>query len=135
MSKYLWPIATLTVVLLAGVALLLWPFALGMAHGPWSKAVYSDVWSGVGVVVIALLGLGSWLMALRQEMRKRGLIQAIETKSASRPKAVSQSSPAPGAVSDSGADLDSLLKPLAESVLRDLTRQLQNKEERRREGV
>jgi hypothetical protein len=73
-------------------------------------------------------------MALRQEMRKRGLIQAIETKSASRPKAVSQSS-APGAVSDSATDLDSLLKPLAESVLRDLTRQLQNKEERRREGV
>ena len=134
MSKYLWPIATLAIVLLAGIAVLLWPFALGMTHGTWSKAGYTDFWSGVGVVVIALLGLGSWLGALRREMRKCGLIQATEKKPASRPKPVAQLS-APGVTTDSGTDLDTLLKPLAESVLRDLTRQLQNKDERRREGV
>lgn len=120
MTKYLWPVATSTLVALLGAALMIWPFAAHTNAGGWTHATTTDFWTGVGVVVIGVLMLLGWYGGLKQEMMARGLITVPEPEPEAAPTA-----PAPA-----GEDLDRLLRPLAESVLRDLTQQLAAKDGR-----
>ncbi|HBQ95887.1 MAG: hypothetical protein M1294_11325 [Firmicutes bacterium] len=136
MYKYLWPIVTGGLALLAEVMLMILPFAMHVNHGgAWRTATYLDFWSGIGMIVITLIMTGAWLWALRAELIRRGII--------SRPEPAASRKPAPGQGSASfeesrgrsDAEWDELLRPLAEAVLLDLSEQLNHKESRQREEV
>lgn len=113
-TKYVWPLVASALVALLGAALMLWPFALHTNTGGWTHATTSGFWSGLGVAAIGLLAFAAWYGALRKELVQRELIAwPSDTKPAQATLAESPSD-----------DLDRLLRPLAESVLRDLTEQL-----------
>lgn len=127
-TKYVWPMATSAVVVVAGMALLIWPFALHTNVGGWTHATMSDFWSGIGLVVLGLISLMAWYGGLRKELVSLGV---MEEKS----KAVDASRPEEFSVPRGNDDnLDQLLRPLAETVLRDLTEQLAAKEGHRSGG-
>jgi hypothetical protein len=126
-SKYVWPLVTSLFVALFGAALLIWPFAIHTNTGGWTHATTTDFWSGVGIAVIGLIGATAWFSGLRQELMARGLVAA-------KPR---NADPAPAPqqpVGNPEADLDRLLRPLAETVLRDLTQQLATKNNRGNSG-
>lgn len=122
MTKYLWPLAMAVITVLAGVALLLLPFALHANAGGWNPASTTDLWSGIGLIVIGLITFFAWYKGLRETLIEQGLIKI------QRPDAIGAESRAPSSAADSSVELDRLLRPLAESVLRDLTAQLAAKE-------
>lgn len=126
-TKYLWPLATSVVVMLLGVLLLLWPFAVHTNVSGWTDATTTEFWTGIGVAVVGLIMLWGWYGGLRKELLEIGIIRP-------RPKpqrAPEEPTATPEAPHD---DLDRLLRPLAETVLRDLTEQLQQKEANRGGG-
>jgi hypothetical protein len=136
MYKYLWPIVTSGLILLAAVILMILPFAMHVNFGAtWRTATYTDFWSGIGLIVLTLIMAGSWLWALRLELVRRGIIRIPERVSAQdKPSSGTDSS-----LSDShprnDSEWDDLLRPLAEAVLLDLSEQLNHKESRHREEV
>jgi len=130
-TKYVWPLATSALVVLFGVALLIWPFALHTNVGGWTDATTSDFWSGLGVIVVGLLMLLGWLGGLQQELIRAGVIEVRRREPVAAPAAPPQGGmPQYGAPSAANSDLDQLLRPLAETVLRDLSAQLAAKEGR-----
>ena len=133
MYKYLWPIVTSGLALLAGVMVMILPFAMHVnLGGAWHTATYTDFWSGIGLIVVTLIMAGTWLWALRAELIRRGVIRLPKTapkKSASQ----TDSSPSPESHPRSDAEWDELLRPLAEAVLLDLSDQLNRKESGHRE--
>lgn len=122
-SKYVWPLVASLFMALFGAALLIWPFAIHTNTGGWTRATTTDFWSGVGIAVIGLISAFAWLSGLRQDLVARGLITV-------RPRNPIPSPQPQQPVTDSEADLDRLLRPLAETVLRDLTQQLASKDNR-----
>ncbi|MCY0877665.1 MAG: hypothetical protein OWU84_01790 [Firmicutes bacterium] len=131
-TKYVWPLATAALVVLAGVALLIWPFALHTNVGGWTSATTSDFWSGLGVIVVGLLMVMGWLTGLQQELVRAGVIEVRRREPATvPPQASAPQAGMPGyGTPSANADLDQLLRPLAETVLRDLSAQLAAKEGR-----
>ncbi|NMP23297.1 hypothetical protein [Sulfobacillus harzensis] len=123
MTKYVWPLATSALVTLMGFALLVLPFALHTNAGGWTHTTDTLFWSGIGVAVIGLLSLWGWLGGLRKEMVDRGLVKA---------PAPTQQEETPAA--PPADNLDAMLRPLAETVLRDLTAQLAAKNEAAHRG-
>ncbi len=129
LTKYVWPLITSVLVLLFGVALLVWPFALHTNQGGWSAGTTSDFWSGLGIIIIGILtGLG-WYTALQQEMVRRGIIE-IRREQPPSPPEPKKPAPSPGKPDD----MDIVVRQLAETVLRDLSTQLETKDRRRGGG-
>ncbi|PSR22877.1 MAG: hypothetical protein C7B45_05265 [Sulfobacillus acidophilus] len=126
-SKYVWPLVTSLFIALLGAALLIWPFAIHTNTGGWTHATTADFWSGVGIAVIGLISAATWFSGLRQDLIAQGLVAVKQRQSV--PAGESQQP-----VGQSDADLDRLLRPLAETVLQDLTRQLANKGNRSNGG-
>ncbi|MCL5116924.1 MAG: hypothetical protein M1272_07225 [Firmicutes bacterium] len=120
-TKYVWPLASSALVVLFGAALLIWPFAVHTNVGGWTHATTTDFWSGVGTIVIGLLMFLGWYGGLKHELVQRGIVEVRRVEEPPTP---------PAAVAAPSEDLDRLLRPLAESVLRDLTEQLAAKEGR-----
>lgn len=116
MSKYLWPITTLGLVLLMGVALLAAPFGLHFfAHGHhWNRATYWTFWTGAGVIVVAAIGLYGWTSGVGEEARR---ILPPKEEAASPSKDAPSETPAP-------MNGDEALQQLARAVLRDLNQRL-----------
>lgn len=112
MTKYVWPLATSGWVTLLGVALLILPFALHTNVHGWTDTTSTLFWSGVGVAVVGLLGVWGWFSGLRDEMVARGLVEKRAPSDDERPAA------------QPADDLDAMLRPLAETILRDLTTQM-----------
>ena len=127
-TKYLWPLVTSLFVVLFGVALLIWPFALHTNVRGWTPGTTSDFWTGLGVIVVGLLMAVGWYSHLRRELISRGIIHQHKPKP-QEPAYVRQ--PAAPATND---DLDEKLRILAESVLNDLNAQLESKDRRRGGG-
>jgi hypothetical protein len=119
MSKYLWPVTTTGLVLLMGVGLMMAPFGLHLRApgGGWNSATYSMFWSGIGVLVVALVGLYAWVSGIGEE------VQALLPKPAAAP------APEAPAVRERSAptsdDPDQVLQQLARAVLRDLNQRLE----------
>ncbi|MCL4495660.1 MAG: hypothetical protein M1294_12700 [Firmicutes bacterium] len=126
-TKYLWPLVTSLFIVLFGVTLLIWPFALHTNVGGWTRGTTSDFWTGLGVIVIGLLMVAAWYSALRNELIDRGIIE-VRKPEPQAPAPIRQPSPGPRA---SQEDLDEKLRVLAETVLRDLNAQLESKDRRR----
>lgn len=103
-------IAALTgsvIAALAGGWLILSPFALGYrpAHGPWDHATEVDVWSGVGLVAVALVALVATLLAATADLRARGALPARSARATSRHarSRASQDTEGPGDASEAGS--------------------------------
>ncbi len=123
MTKYVWPLATSALVTLMGFALMVLPFALHTNAGGWTHTTDTLFWSGVGVVVLGLLAIWGWFSGLSEEMRAQGLIKTPQpAKREETPAAPPED------------NLDAMLRPLAETVLRDLTAQLAAKNEAAHRG-
>ena len=120
MTKYLWALASSALVVLLGASLIVWPFLVHTNLHGWNHATTTEFWSGVGVAVVGLLMLAGWYGGLRAALMELGII-APRTSNAPEPV---QAAPA-----SADEDLDRLLRPLAETVLRDLTEQLAAKDQ------
>lgn len=117
MTKYLWPVTTSGLVLLMGVGLLMAPFGLHFyPHGQsWNHATYWTFWSGVGVIVFALVGIYGWVSGIGDEVRS--LMPAAEAPEPA-PESREREAPVPAASGDEA------LQQLARAVLRDLNQRL-----------
>jgi len=125
MTKYVWPLAFSFMIVLLGGGLMLWPFArLPVPQGAWGALRLTDFWTGVGIVVVGFGTAWAWWSALVTDMIRQGY-------------RVRRSNPEVGAQPDPIApadDWEQWLRPLAESVLRDLEQQLAQKEAAQAKG-
>jgi hypothetical protein len=78
MSKRIMTVVASLVAALVGSWLILAPFALGYFHvgAAWNRPTEVDFWTGVGVVVAALVALAASLSSIRTELRIRGALPA-----------------------------------------------------------
>ncbi len=120
MTKYLWALASSALVVLLGACLIVWPFLVHTNVHGWTHATTTEFWSGVGLAAIGLLTGAGWYGGVKTAMVDMGII-AGRTPHTPEPA----QSAAPSAPEE---DLDRLLRPLAETVLRDLSAQLAAKE-------
>jgi hypothetical protein len=123
---YVWPLATSLIIAILGGALMVWPWAAHAVHGHWTRAASVDFYSGLGITVTGLLGLAGWYGGLRRDLLQQGVLTVRRAAPPPEPAA------APAAAPED--DLDRLLRPLAETVLRDLSEQLAAKEGRHSGG-
>ena len=121
MTKHLFGITVAFLTLLAGIWLVVAPFALAYqpAGADWADPTYVDVWTGVVLAVVSLAGGAAHTGNLIGELRRRGVVAPKRT--------AWQAQPAP---QPSQASLERMLAPLAAAMLKDLqkgedTQQLQ----------
>ncbi len=142
MSKPIVTVVASLAAALVGGWLMLAPFALGYRHAgtAWNHPTEVDFWTGVGVVVLALVALAASLASIRTELRVRGALpqplrraERQERKAAARAaKAAAlagqagagtgQGAPGggPGGGPPTSAELRELLAPLVVALLSDL---------------
>ena len=110
--------------LLTGLWLILAPFALGIQPEDvdWKDETFTDVWSGIGLAVVGLIGVIIFAAALIQHLAERGLLQPRPARTDAAPAAVSPAESATQAGANHSADLDQLLSPLVAALARDLER-------------
>jgi hypothetical protein len=112
-----------SLVLLTGLWLILAPFALGIQPEDvaWKDETLTDVWSGIGLGALGLIGVITFAAALVQCLREGGLIarQNARSPADSGARASTPESAPPPAPS---SDLDRLLAPLIEALTSDLAR-------------
>lgn len=99
---------------IAGVAggwLVLSPWALGdQGGGDWTTVTRSEVGAGLGLIVLALIGIGLVVMEIVGWMRASGLVR----ERAPRSQAASQAT---------SAEMEKALLDLAQSLARDMQRE------------
>ncbi len=102
----------------AGLWLMIAPFALGgqPEDADWTNATQSEFFTGLGVAVVGLIGAIAFVLAIREELVLRGLVEPKPRKAEPEPEPVPV--PAPQA---SSAELASLLAPLVEALREDLS--------------
>lgn len=128
MTQRLAGAVTSCLAMLAGLWLILAPFALGTqpANTDWKNETFTDVWSGIGLGTLGLIGVIIFTTALLQHLAQRGLIsprtdrrQATTASTSDQPEpehATASAAPSPS------SDLDKLIAPLVESLTTDLAR-------------
>lgn len=119
-------------VLLAGLWLILAPFALGIqpSNADWVDQTFTDVWSGIGLGVVGLIAAVAFIAALIQHLAERGLITPrTPRREAPAAPAASAAVPAEGAPEAPSGDLDKLLAPLVAALAHDLEREHQHEHE------
>lgn len=106
--------------LLAGLWLILAPFALGIqpSDADWKDETLTDVWSGVGLGALGLIGLIAFAAALVRYVRQQGLVAPRRTA------APAEAPPTAAAPADQAppSELDQLLAPLIAALTDDLNR-------------
>lgn len=64
-----------SVITMIGVFLGLSPWFAGLNHGgPWSLATKTDFWSGLGLVVVGLVGIGLYQRGIVRELQAAGVL-------------------------------------------------------------
>lgn len=106
--------------LLAGLWLILAPFALGIqpSGADWKDETLTDVWSGIGLGALGLIGLVAFAGALARYVREQGLVAPRRTA----PPAEAPAPPAAPTGPAPTSDLDQLLAPLITALTDDLNR-------------
>ncbi|MFI7454706.1 hypothetical protein ACIBQX_45040 [Nonomuraea sp. NPDC049714] len=101
---------------MAGLWLMIAPFALGTQpeNASWTSATTSQFWTGLGVAVVALAGVAAFVIAIRDELVTRGLVEARKPEPAPTPP------PAAPSPETSSSELATLLAPLVEALREDL---------------
>ena len=119
MHRYLWPISGMLAAVLAGVAILMSPFALHLNHGgAWTKATDTMFWSGLGLIVVALAAAFSWQRDLTGQLA----VAKGELQPASQEVLASEAGQGASPTEADGEepDWEAQLAKLAETVLQDL---------------
>ncbi len=118
MTKYFVGIVGSAITALIGGWLILSPWVLSYqpAGRPWIPATKEDLWMGIGVAFVSLVGLAAYSLGLVGGMRSRGVLP----ERPKRPRPVER--PAP----EQPATLEQTLAPLIQALLED-------REARRRE--
>ncbi|MEV0597290.1 hypothetical protein [Nonomuraea cavernae] len=109
-----------TLALMAGLWLMIAPFALGTQpeSGDWIGATKSEFFTGLGVAVLGVVGLAAFVASIHEELVARGLVTVRER----RPEPQPAPEPAPVAPQSSSTELATLLAPLVEALREDLNR-------------
>lgn len=96
---------------LAGAWLMVAPFAL--AYQPegadWADPTFVDFWTGLGLLIVSVVGLISYASGLVEELRRRGILQ----------RRVYEEPAAPAARSQQEAALEQTLTRLLAAMLKD----------------
>lgn len=116
MTRRLVGIVGCALVVLAGGWLVLAPFALGTqpADADWVDATLVDVWTGLGLVVVGLVGIVAFAAALRQHLVERGLVVRPQRAAAE---------PQPEEAAAPHGELDALVAPLVAALTEDMARE------------
>ncbi|MEU8251379.1 hypothetical protein [Nonomuraea sp. NPDC048916] len=104
--------------LMAGLWLMIAPFALGTQPetADWTGATTSEFFTGLGVTVVGVIGVASFVASIHEELVTRGLVTVRQR----RPEPQPVPEPAPAAPQTSSAELAALLAPLVEALREDL---------------
>ncbi|GAA3719898.1 hypothetical protein GCM10022224_102290 [Nonomuraea antimicrobica] len=116
---------------LAGLWLMIAPFALGTQpeDADWTNTTLSEFFTGLGVTVVALVGVIAFVLAIRDDLVERGLVVPKPRQTEPEPE------PVPAAPQASSAELASLLAPLVEALREDLTSRSRPGGEHRQNGM
>ncbi|MFI6324628.1 hypothetical protein ACIBG8_44380 [Nonomuraea sp. NPDC050556] len=106
-----------TLALIAGLWLMIAPFALGTQPegADWTDPTKSEFFAGLGVAVVALVALGAFVAAIYEDLVVRGLVTVRQRVVEPEPAPVAQ--PTGG----SSAELAALLAPLVEALREDMS--------------
>ncbi|MDR8407863.1 hypothetical protein [Nonomuraea sp. 3-1Str] len=118
-----------TLAFLAGLWLMLAPFALGTqpSGDDWTDATTTEFFTGLGVAVVGLAGAALFASAIRETLVERGLVtvrQRPEPEPQPEPEPVPAPPVASGVPQPSSAELAALLAPLVEALRADLNADL-----------
>ncbi len=124
-AKYFVGIGVSLLGLLAGAWLMAAPFALGFqVDGDWIKATKIDFWTGIGVAVLALLGLLLFIGSLRGELKAAGIIGVKPAPAApveaETPAPAQEQPEIPAQASVTGDEFDRAIASLAATLAADL---------------
>ncbi|MEV4167820.1 hypothetical protein [Nonomuraea sp. NPDC049709] len=106
-----------TLAVLAGLWLMIAPFALGTQPegADWTNATQSEFFTGLGVAVVGLAGAIAFVLALHEDLVVRGLVVPKPRQAEPEPEPVPAAAP-----QASSAELAGLLAPLVEALRADL---------------
>jgi len=119
MTKYFIGIVGSLAGALAGAWLILAPFALGYQPdgADWIDATKVDFFTGIVILLVSLAGAVAYALALREELKSRGIIESEAAYTARTAGA-----PAGGYAARQG-ELERVLLPLATAMLEDMREQ------------
>lgn len=108
--------------MMAGLWLVLSPFALGFQEKDtdWTDATLTDVWTGLPLALVGLVGVIVFAAALRTHMVQAGYVTPRPAPSPAAATAQQQQD-APAA-SDRSREMDAMLEPLIAALARDIER-------------
>ena len=103
---------------LAGGWLMLSPWALGQQTSgkDWTSVTRTEFFTGLGLVVLAVLGLGLLVMQVLRALREAGVLAPPEPAA----RGAANGSRAPGAADTSSPEFESALIGLAQALTREL---------------
>lgn len=118
LGKHFWGMGVSLITLLVGGWLMLAPYSLGYqpSGAAWVNQTILDFWTGLGIVLISLIGLAAFTASLMGELRHAGIIQA-------RPKPRPVQTPAPAAIPATGSkdeEFERAMTVLASALAADL---------------
>ncbi len=125
MTKYFIGAVGSLLGIVAGAWLMLAPTAL--AYQPdganWINATYTDFWSGVGLIVLSVIGLVMFILGLVADLKNRGIIESKEEQESQEE--------APEAAAEEASqqtDVEQVLLPLVNAMLKDMQDQQQRRD-------
>ncbi len=125
MTKYFIGAVGSLLGIVAGAWLMLAPTAL--AYQPdgadWINATYTDFWSGIGLIVLSVIGLVMFILGLVADLKNRGIIESKEEEP--------QQEEEPEAAEEEASqqtDVEQVLLPLVNAMLRDMQDQQQRRD-------
>ena len=111
--------------IVAGAWLMLAPTAL--AYQPdgagWVDATKVDFWSGIGLILLSVVGLVMFILALAAELKSRGIIESKEEQGPQEEEPEAAEEPA-----SQQTDVEQVLLPLVNAMLKDMQDQQQRRE-------
>ena len=126
MTKYFIGAVGSLLGIVAGAWLILAPTAL--AYQPdgadWVNATYTDFWSGVGLIVLSVVGLVMFILGLVADLKNRGIIESKEEQEPQQeeePEAAEEES-------SQQTDVEQVLLPLVNAMLKDMEDQQQRRD-------
>lgn len=116
MTKYFIGIVGSLAGALAGAWLILASFALGYQPGgaDWIDATKVDFFTGIVILLVSLAGAVAYALALREELKSRGIIES---------EAAYTARTAGGGYAARQGELERVLLPLATAMLEDMREQ------------
>jgi cytoskeletal protein RodZ len=133
-TKYFIGMVGALVGALVGGWLMLAPFALGYqpSGAAWADPTITDFWSGLGILVISVVGLVMYAVGLVGELRQRDIIEQRSEAPQEDQQAAQQvqaaGMPVGGGTQAGSGDMEQILLPLVTAMLKDMQDQRRREE-------